>query len=92
MENETPLYELDNDTQRLLSTVIELAFLTSNLQIDNKDCQVVADICFQTASRFGIHIETRELDSYVENNNAAGQALDIASMPFNITITDKGRK
>ena len=89
MENETPFYELDSDTRTLLMTVLELAFLTSNLQIDVKDSQTVADICFQTAARFGIQLELREYES---TQDIPSPTLDISDLPFNIKVTDKGSK
>jgi hypothetical protein len=92
MENETPIYDLDNDTRTLLITVLELAFLTSNLQIDVKDSQTVADICFQTAARFGIELELREFDSLSGDKPATSPTLDIDNLPFPISVTDKGSK
>lgn len=91
MDNETPFYELDNDTRTLLITVLELAFLTSNLQIDVKDSQTVADICFQTAGRFGIQLELREYES-AQDMQIPSPTLDISDLPFNISVTDKGNK
>ena len=89
MEQEMPFYELDEDTRTLLCTVLELALLTSNLQIDTKDSQVVADICFQTAARFGIEIQLKEIDSPTPNDESQ---IEVSKLPFQIKITDKDNK
>lgn len=91
MEQELPFYELDEDTRTLLCTVLELAFLTSNLQINSTDSQVVADICFQTAARFGIEIELKEIDSHPTEGGHDKQ-LDLSKLPFRIQILDKDTK
>jgi hypothetical protein len=91
MEQELPFYELDEDTRTLLCTVLELAFLTSNLQINSTDSQVVADICFQTAARFGIDIELKEIDS-LPVDSLGDRQIDVSRLPFKIQILDKDAK
>lgn len=82
MTDETPYYELDDDTQKLLQTVLELALMSANLQIDQKNSQSVMDIVFTTAHRFGINFEvvnTRETEQ--------DSLIDLSDLPFDIQVS-----
>jgi len=82
MTDETPYYELDDDTQKLLQTVLELALMSANLQIDQKNSQSVMDIVFTTAHRFGINFEVvnpKETDPE--------SLIDLTDLPFNIQVS-----
>lgn len=88
MKDEIPFYDIDEDTRALLCTVLELSLMTSNLQINPKDSSTVADIVFQTASRFGITIELQEAIQEVEQPSMV-QSVSISDLPFKITLHDK---
>ena len=83
MEEEIPHYELDSDTQALMTTVLELALMSANLQLDPKNTQAVMDIVFQTAYRFGIEFSLREPE--VAAAKETGIPLD--DLPFDIQVT-----
>ena len=82
MKEELPYYELDEDTQKLLQTVLELALMSANLQIDQKNSQSVMDIVFTTAYRFGIEFEA--IPAPIE---AERDILHIEDLPFNIKVS-----
>jgi len=88
MKDEIPFYEIDEDTRALLCTVLELSLMTSNLQINPKDSSTVADIVFQTASRFGISIEIQQTTEEAEQSPMI-QSVSISDLPFKITLHDK---
>ena len=83
MKEELPYYELDEDTQKLLQTVLELALMSANLQIDQKNSQSVMDIVFTTAHRFGIDFEV--VPPPIET--AHSDVLNIDNLPFNIQVS-----
>jgi len=89
MTDDIPQYEIDSDTEALLATVLEMALLSSNMQLHEKDQHAIADIVFQTAWRFGIEIQMREVDP--EHDIAmrtTPQELRVGDFPFDITILD----
>ena len=83
MKEELPYYELDEDTQKLLQTVLELALMSANLQIDQKNSQSVMDIVFTTAHRFGIDFEV--VAPQIET--AQTDVLNIDNLPFNVQVS-----
>lgn len=83
MENEIPMYELDDDTLALLTTVLELAMFSSNLQLDSKNSERVMDIVFQTAHRFGIEFKLVE---HTEFHEPKAQ-LDVNQFDFDIRVS-----
>ena len=83
MKEELPYYELDEDTQKLLQTVLELALMSANLQIDQKNSQSVMDIVFTTAHRFGIDFEV--VAPQIETDRK--DVLNIDNLPFNIQVS-----
>lgn len=84
MNDEIPTYELDDDTQKLLQTVLELALMSANLQIDQKNSQSVMDIVFTTAHRFGIEFEVVNPEPV---DDPLKDRLDISSLPFDIQVS-----
>jgi hypothetical protein len=82
MEDQIPEYELDPDTQALLQTVLELALMSANLQLDPKNTQSVMDIVFTTAHRFGIEFATITQEP---NTDQAG--INLQDLPFDIQVT-----
>lgn len=83
MKEELPYYDLDEDTQKLLQTVLELALMSANLQIDQKNSQSVMDIVFTTAHRFGIDFDV--VPPQIETDRA--DVLNIDNLPFNIQVS-----
>lgn len=81
MQDETPFYELDEDTQKLLQSVLEIALMSANLQIDHKNSQSVMDIVFTTAHRFGIEFEV------VDNRSQSDTSIDLSTLPFDIQVS-----
>jgi len=84
VEDEIPSYELDGDTQNLLQTVLELALMSANLQLDPKQGQTVIDIVFQTAFRFGIELAVVPVNESTTNDSAG---IDLTNLPFEIQVT-----
>jgi len=82
MQDETPYYELDEDTNKLLQSVLEIALMTANLQIDHKNCQSVMDIVFTTAHRFGIEFEVVD-----QRETAQDSMIDLNNLPFDIQVS-----
>tara|TARA_B100002019_G_scaffold292929_1_gene317860 strand:+ start:2358 stop:2630 length:273 start_codon:yes stop_codon:yes gene_type:complete len=82
MTDETPYYELDDDTQKLMHTVLELALMSANLQIDQKNCQSVMDIVFTTAHRFGINFEVVN-----QKETEQDSLIDLSDLPFDIQVS-----
>ena len=82
---DTPQYELDDDTEALLRTVLELAVCSSNLQIDPHHSEIVVDICTQLAHRFGLEVLT-EQNEIVDSEQLR---LDLGNLPFTFRIIDK---
>lgn len=82
MEDQIPEYELDPDTQALVQTVLELALMSANLQLDPKNTQSVMDIVFQTAHRFGIEFTLVSPDTELEPSG-----INLQDLPFDIQVT-----
>jgi len=82
MNDEIPIYNCDDDTHKLLQTVLELALMSANLQIDQKNVQSVMDIVFTTAARFGIQFE------FVEQQKLLPEpSLNLDDLPFDIQVS-----
>jgi len=79
-----PQYELDSDTLALLTTVLELAMMTSNLQLDGTNSQSVLDIVFQTAHRFGIEFDILTIDETAPKTPAG---IDPSRFNFDIKVS-----
>ena len=92
--NDIPRYDIDADTESLLSSVLELAFLSCNLQLDNKNAEAIANICFQTAARFNIELHVQEISSEDEQIAPPPSIaqMKLHRLPFNINISDKDGK
>lgn len=87
MEDEIPRYDVDEDTQRLLETVLELASLTSNLQLDPVQQQNVLAIVSQTADRFGIELGVITVVEESPEEEPADTKVTL-DWPFDIRISD----
>jgi len=87
MNDEIPQYELDPDTQALVQTVLELALMSANLQLDHKNSQSVMDIVFTTAYRFNIEFDL--IDQRLSDTDLPKSAdtLQIDNLPFDIQVS-----
>lgn len=83
-EQDRPEYDLDADTLNLLQTSLELALMSSNLQLQTDTQRLVADIVIETARRFGIYFE-----HVVKITDQESTQLDMTDWPFNIRVLDK---
>ena len=87
MEDQIPVYEVDEDTQRLLETVLELASLTSNLQLDPAHQQNVLGIVAQTAARFDIELNCLQSIPVIEELDESTDQVTL-DWPFDIKISN----
>lgn len=87
-DDQTPHYVVDEDTRRLLETVLELAAITSNLQLDLSQQQNVLDIVAQTAGRFDIELACLQAIDVREITDT----MNLDQFPFDITVTDKDKQ
>ena len=87
MNDEIPQYELDPDTQALVQTVLELALMSANLQLDHKNSQSVMDIVFTTAYRFNIEFDL--IDQRLSDTDLPKSAdtLQIDNLQFDIQVS-----
>ena len=88
-------YEIDSDTRALLTTCLELAMMTANLQIAVPEAKTVQDIVIQTAARFDIEMSSHAV---IEEVNEGGlvmtetlpanqiSSVDISNLPFTINV------
>ena len=56
-----PEYELDDDTRTLMISLIEIAIMASNVQLDSKHQESIVNIATVLGSRFGINIDMQEI-------------------------------
>lgn len=87
MNDEVPQYELDPDTQALVQTVLELALMSANLQLDHKNSQSVMDIVFTTAYRFNIEFDLVEQKMIEPDLPKPADRLQIDNLPFDIQVS-----
>jgi len=88
-------YETDSDTRALLTTCLELAMMTANLQISIAEARTVQDIVFQTAARFDIEMAHQPIEEvHTEGGLVMTETLpashissvDISNLPFKINV------
>ena len=87
MNDEIPQYELDPDTQALVQTVLELALMSANLQLDHKNSQSVMDIVFTTAYRFNIELDLIDQRLLESDLPKSADSLQIDNLPFDIQVS-----
>jgi hypothetical protein len=87
MNDEIPQYELDPDTQALVQTVLELALMSANLQLDHKNSQSVMDIVFTTAFRFNIEFDLIDQRLSESDLPKPADTLQIDNLPFDIQVS-----
>ena len=86
-QEEIPQYQLDPDTEALVHTVIELALMSANLQINPRDSQTVVNICTQAAYRLGIEIDLVEVA--LPEPDPSTDRIDLTNFPFRFRVIDK---
>lgn len=89
-------YETDSDTRALLTTCLELAMMTANLQISVADAKTVQDIVFQTAARFDIEMAHQPIEDVHQDGGlimtetlpttTTISSVDISNLPFKINV------
>ena len=88
-------YDLDSDTRALLTTCLELAMMTANLQISVQEATTVQDIVIQTAARFDIEMASQQTVDEVQEGGlimtetlppSQLSSLTISNLPFKIEI------
>ena len=87
MEDQIPYYDVDEDTLRLLETVLELASLTSNMQLDATHQQNVLSIVAQVAHRFQIELQNMQVIEVEEYDEPESEQLTVDQWPFDITVS-----
>ena len=58
--NDYPEYDLDDDTRVLLISLLEIAIMASNVQLDSKHQESIVNIATVVGSRFGIDIDLQQ--------------------------------
>jgi len=89
-------YEIDSDTRALLTTCLELAMMTANLQIAVAEAKTVQDIVIQTAARFNIELANQHVIEEVHEGGLIMtetlppsqqiSSVDISNLPFTINV------
>ena len=76
-----PEYELDDDTRTLMISLIEIAIMASNVQLDSKHQESIVNIATVLGSRFGINIDMQEI------SGPDVSSLPEGDWPFSISIS-----
>ena len=79
--SDTPDYELDDDTRTLVISLLEIAIMASNVQLDTKNQESIINIATVVGHRFGINIDFQEFSS------SANNTLPDEDWPFSISIS-----
>ena len=80
--SDLPEYELDEDTRTLVISLLEIAIMASNVQLDSKHQESIINIATVVGSRFGIDIDLQQVGDTDHN------LLPEGDWPFTISITD----
>lgn len=80
--SDLPEYELDDDTRTLVISLLEIAIMASNVQLDSKHQESIINIATVVGSRFGIDIDLQQVPDTDHN------LLPEGDWPFTISITD----
>ena len=67
--SDQPEYELDDDTRILVVSLLEIAIMASNVQLDPKHQESIINIATVVGARFGIDIDFTQIVSNVNNIN-----------------------
>ena len=80
--NDYPEYDLDDDTRVLLISLLEIAIMASNVQLDSIHQESIVNIATVVGSRFGIDIDLQQIDT-----SQSPSALPDGDWPFSISIS-----
>lgn len=78
--SDQPEYELDDDTRILVVSLLEIAIMASNVQLDPKHQESIINIATVVGARFGIDIDFTQIVSNVNNINDG-------DWPFSISVS-----
>ena len=78
--SDQPEYELDDDTRILVVSLLEIAIMASNVQLDPKHQESIVNIATVVGARFGIDIDFTQIVSNVNNINDG-------DWPFSISVS-----
>ncbi len=78
--SDQPEYELDDDTRILVISLLEIAIMASNVQLDPKHQESIINIATVVGARFGIDIDFTQIVSNTNNINDG-------DWPFSISVS-----
>jgi hypothetical protein len=78
--SDQPEYELDNDTRILVVSLLEIAIMASNVQLDAKHQESIVNIATVVGARFGIDIDFTQIVTNVDDINDG-------DWPFSISVS-----
>ena len=78
--SDQPEYELDDDTRILVVSLLEIAIMASNVQLDPKHQESIINIATVVGARFGIDIDFTQIVSNTNNINDG-------DWPFSISVS-----
>ena len=78
--SDQPEYELDDDTRILVVSLLEIAIMASNVQLDPKHQESIVNISTVVGARFGIDIDFTQIVTNVNDINDG-------DWPFSISVS-----
>lgn len=78
--SDQPEYELDDDTRILVVSLLEIAIMASNVQLDPKHQESIVNIATVVGARFGIDIDFTQIVTNVNDINDG-------DWPFSISVS-----
>ena len=78
--SDQPEYELDDDTRILVVSLLEIAIMASNVQLDPKHQEIILNIATVVGARFGIDIDFTQIVTNVNDINDG-------DWPFSISVS-----
>lgn len=78
--SDQPEYELDDDTRILVVSLLEIAIMASNVQLDPKHQESIVNIATVVGARFGIDIDFTQIVTSVDDINDG-------DWPFSISVS-----
>jgi|TARA_B100001094_G_C18171920_1_gene795630 hypothetical protein len=78
--SDQPEYELDDDTRILVVSLLEIAIMASNVQLDPKHQESIVNIATVVGARFGIDIDFTQIVTNVDDINDG-------DWPFSISVS-----
>ncbi len=78
--SDQPEYELDDDTRILVVSLLEIAIMASNVQLDPKHQESIVNIATVVGARFGIDVDFTQIVTNVDDINDG-------DWPFSISVS-----